>query len=128
VVTIQHASVYADDPKRAADALAAICGGRAAPFSPLPGAWVCFFPGGGFLELYPRTARLKDLGDDVGFEPLPAPATGAGTHFNLRLHRAREDVEKACAALGIKCAQRPGLGFLDVWIEERLLVECVCAG
>ena len=128
MVTIQHASAYADDPKRACEALAAICGGRVTEFLPLKGGWVVLFGAGAFLELYPRGARLVDTGGDVGFAALPSPATGAGVHFNLRLDRTRAQVEKACAELGLRCSPRPGMGFLDVWIEEGLLVECVCSG
>ena len=128
MVTIQHASAYADEPRRAADALAAVCGGRVTEFLPLKGGWVCLFGDGCFIELYPRSARLKNLGDDVGFEALPSLASGAGTHFNLKIDRSRAEVERACAELGLRCAPRPGMGFLDVWIEDGLLVECVCSG
>ena len=126
MTTIQHASTYADDPKRAAEHLAAICGGTVRRFLPLEGGWVCLFDRGAFLELYPRTARLVDLGGDVGFAELPTPATGAGVHFNLRVERTRAEVEAICARRGLRCSPRPGMGFLDVWIEEGLLVECVC--
>ena len=40
--TIGHLSLYADDPQQAAAILAELLGGRAAPFPPHAGGWVCF--------------------------------------------------------------------------------------
>lgn len=131
MVSIQHLSAYANDPQRAAEDLAALTGGSAAPFHPLPGAWVCLFDrswSGPLLELYPRTAALA-RGDDGApvFSTLSAPATGAGTHVNLEVGRSRAEVERLCAERGLPCAWRGYGGFLDVWLDDGLLVECVCA-
>ncbi len=131
VVTIQHASVYADDPQRAAEHLAALCGGTVESFHPLRGGWVCLFDRtwhGPLLELYPRTTRLIAVKGDVGFAKLDEPATGAGTHFNLKVERTRGELEKICAERGLKCSWRGWAGFLDVWVEDGLLVELVCSG
>jgi len=43
MVTIEHASVHATDPRRAAEHLAALVGGHAAELTPLRGAWACLF-------------------------------------------------------------------------------------
>ena len=131
MVTIEHASVYADDPKRAAEHLAALCGGAVEAFHPLPGGWVCLFDGtwsGALLELYPRTSRLVSREGDVGFAKLRSPATGAGTHFNLKVDRSRAELERICTARGLTFSWRSWAGFLDVWIEDGLLVELVCSG
>jgi hypothetical protein len=129
MVTIEHASVYADHPRRAAEHLAALCGGHVEAFHPLEGAYVCLFEGdwqGPLLELYPRTARLVSRGGDIGFEELETKASGAGTHFNLKLDRTRAEVEATCRERGLPCTWRAWAGFLDVWVDEGLLIECVC--
>jgi hypothetical protein len=129
VVTIQHASAYADDPQRAAEALAEICKGRVEEFHPLPGAFVCLFGrswDGPLLELYPRTSRLVSRDGEVAFAKLKARATGAGTHFNLKVDRKRTEIEKICDQRGIPCSWRDWAGFLDVWLEDDLLIECDC--
>jgi len=128
VVTIEHASAYADDPQRAAEHLAALCGGTAAPFHPLPGGWMCMFGGGAFLELYPRTARLVSREGDVAFAELQPAATGAGAHFNLKVDRTRAELERICDERGLKHGWRAWAGFLDVWLDDGLLVELVCSG
>ena len=96
-------------------------------FHPLPGAYVCWMPGGAFIELYPRTSRLVSREGDTTFEALPAPATGAGTHFNLRVQRTRTELEQICAERKLHCTWRGWAGFLDVWLDDGLLIECVCS-
>ncbi|MBL8954459.1 MAG: hypothetical protein JNK82_27015 [Myxococcaceae bacterium] len=131
MVTIEHASAYAHDPQRAAEHLAALCGGKAEPFHPNPGAWVCLFDrtwSGPFIELYPRTSRLSLKGDEITFEAMPVAAAGAGTHFNLRVDRTRPQLEQLCAERGLTHGWRAWAGFLDVWLDEGLMVELVCSG
>lgn len=127
MITIAHASAYAHDPRSAAEHLAALTGGRAAPFQPLDGAWVTHFDGGAFIELYPRTARVALRDGEVSFEPMPAAATGAGTHFNLRVDPSRAELEAICARRGLQHGWRGWGGFLDVWLDEGLLIELACS-
>jgi len=129
MVTIEHASAYAHDPQKVSEHLAALCGGRAAPFHPLPGASVCLLghdwteP---FIEFYPRSTRIALKDGGIGFEAMPAPATGAGTHLNLRVDRTRAELEAICAERGLAHGWRAWAGFLDVWLDEGLMVELVC--
>jgi hypothetical protein len=129
VVTINHASVYAHEPKQAAEHLAALVGGTVEPFHPLAGAWVCLFEGtwdGPLIEFYPRSATLIQKEGRVGFGKLGAAANGSGTHFNLTLPRQRSWVQAQCNKRNLTCTWRDWAGFLDVWLEQDLLVEIVC--
>lgn len=129
MVSIEHASAYAHDPRSAAEHLAALCGGSVAAFHPLPGAWVCHFGLAGtgpFIELYPRTSRYALRDGEIRFEALPEPARGAGAHLNLRVDRTRAELEALCAERGLKHGWRAWAGFLDVWLDEGLMVELVC--
>ena len=129
-VRINHASMYATDPKRAAETLAALLGGSAEEFHPLPGGWVCLFAagdwGGGLVEFYPRSATLAHDDGAIGFRTLDRPARGGGSHLNLSLPRKRADIEAICRQRGLVFAWRDWAGFLDVWLEDDLLIECVC--
>jgi hypothetical protein len=131
-VTINHASMYASDPPGAARHLAAIVGGEVVTFHPLPDAWVCLFqPGdwkGGLVEFYPRTATLAHDDGAVTFRDLPSPSRGGGSHLNMTVPRTRAALEALCRERGLVCAWRDWAGFLDVWLEDDLLIECVCAG
>ncbi len=130
-IRIQHGSAYAHDPEHAAGALAALTGGVARAFHPCPGAWVCFLGGddehwsGPLIELYPRSVRLASEAGEVVFRPLPPPHTarGAGTHFNLAVGATRGELERICAAQGLTCSWRGWAGFLDVWLDDDLLIE-----
>ncbi len=128
---INHASVYAHDPKRAAEHLAALAGGVVRSFHPCDGGWACLLEGewnGALIEFYPRTATLAHEGGHVRFEKLDPPARGGGTHFNLSLEKSRAEVEAICGARGLTHAWRDWAGFLDVWLDDELLIECVCEG
>lgn len=128
-VELNHASAYAHDPRKTAEDLAALCGGNVVAFSPLPGAWVCQFgpvANGPFIELYPRTSRFALHEGAIRFEAMPVPATGAGSHLNLRVDRSRTELERICAERGLKHGWRSWAGFLDVWLDEGLMIELLC--
>ena len=133
---IGHVSLYADDPKRAASTLAAVIGGAVVPFPPQEGGWVCFLSADrtdwahAFIEFYPRTTQLAVVegGTRPRFLPVEGgPATGAGSHVNLRLPMSASDIEAACQRSGRPHGWRnPGL--MDLWLEARLMVELVPLG
>ncbi len=129
---INHASVYAHDPKRAAEHLAALSGGVVRSFHPCEGAWVCLLEGdtwsGSLIEFYPRSVTLAHRDGEVRFEALARPASGGGTHFNLSLPKSRTALEQICRERGLTHGWRDWAGFLDVWLEGELLIECVCEG
>ena len=128
-VTINHASVYAREPERAA-ALAALTGGAVAAFHPCDGAWVCFLRGDGdwegpLIEFYPRSVALGHEEGRIMFRENKSDVTGAGTHFNLTVPVPRAALEARCKQLGVVCAWRDWQELLDVWLEPELLIECV---
>jgi len=130
---IGHTSVYADDPQSAATMLAGLIGGRASPFPPHAGGWVCFLSASRsewsyeFIEFYPRDMQLARMPGAVRpvFMPVEGGrATGAGSHVNLILPASAAQIEAACAHSGLPHAWRWS-GLMDVWLEERLMVELV---
>jgi len=130
-VVINHGSVYARDPKRAAENLAALTQGMARPFHPCDGAWVCFLGTreedweGPLLEFYPRDVRLAQEGARLAFRRADAPPRGAGTHFNLELPATRKRIETACDRLALPHSWRDWQGLVEVWLEDEILIECV---
>ena len=132
---IGHTSVYADDPQLAATLLARLIDGHAAPFPPHAGGWVCFLSATRtawsheFIEFYPRDTQLARTPDAVRPMFIPVAggrATGAGSHVNLILPATAAQIEAACANSGRPHAWRWS-GLMDVWLEERLMVELVPA-
>ena len=54
-------------------------------------------------------------------------ASGAGSHVNLVVPMSASEVDAACANTGLPFGWRwPGL--MDLWLEDRLMVELVPAG
>src|SRR3974390_2526280 len=94
-ITINHGSVYARDPRRAAEDLSALVGGLAGRFHPCEGAWVGFLRGaeedwgGPLIEFYPRSVVLARDGDKLVFQSTTTSPRGAGTHFNLTIPKSR---------------------------------------
>ena len=126
---LNHASCYAIDPKAAAEHLVALCGGRTESFHPVPGGWACLFEGswtGTLLELYPHTHRIFHDGTKVGFAEMKEPVRGAGVHFNISVEKSRAEIEAICKERGLACAWRDWAKFLDVKIDDDLIVELVC--
>jgi hypothetical protein len=129
-----HVSVYADDPQQAASTLAALIGGRVAPFPPHAGGWVCFLSAERagwqheFVEFYPRDTQLVRIDSQLArpkFAPVEGGrATGAGSHVNLVVPMSSDEIEVACAKVARPCGWR-WQGLMDVWLEERLMVELV---
>ena len=127
-IRLNHGSAYAGDPEAAAHHLAALSGGGVESFHPLEGGWVCLLEGswsGALIEFYPRTATLAHEQGRVLFRPLDTPARGGGSHFNLSLPRSRGELERISRERGLPHAWRDWAGFLDVWLEPDLLIECV---
>jgi hypothetical protein len=131
---LNHGSVHARDPQRAAEHLATIVGGLARPFHPCDGAWVCFLSGededwnGPLIEFYPRDIVLARDGNALVFRTIARPApTRSGTHFNITVPKSRAAIEAACGKLGVACSWRAWQELVEVWLEDDLLVECVPA-
>src|SRR5438067_2124029 len=86
-IMIHHLSIAARDPKRAADALAEIMGGRAVPFPPNPGSFFALQldDHGSGVEVYPAGTELQPAGAEGGsFVKQPREGHGFGaTHFAL---------------------------------------------
>jgi hypothetical protein len=128
-VRINHGSVQAKEPKRAAENLAALTGGDVQPFHPLEGAWVCFLNrgenwDGQLIEFYPLSTTLSIESGRLEFRQRKS-AIGHGTHFNLTVPNSRRALEQICREREITCSWRDWQGLLEVWLEEGLLIECV---
>lgn len=130
-VRINHGSIYARDPRRAAQDLAHLTGGLARPFHPWKGAWVCFLSGkdedweGQLIELYPHDLVMIAEEGRLAFRKAKLPPRGAGSHFNLSVPRSRTELEALCGKRELSCSWRDWQGLLEVWLEEDLLVELV---
>ncbi|HZT86933.1 MAG TPA: hypothetical protein VFA12_03120 [Stellaceae bacterium] len=126
---IHHLSIAARDPKRAADVLAELMGGKAVPFPPNPGSFFALQldEHGSGVEVYPAGTHLEPGGEaGSGFvkEP-PAPRAYGATHFALSVKTDADAVEAIAAKAGWKCyrCNRGPFHVIEVWVENESMVE-----
>ena len=131
--TIGHTSVYADNPQIAATIFARLIGSHAAPFPPHAGGRFCFLSASRtpwsneFIEFYSRDtqpARTPSAIRPMFMSVDGGRATGTGSHVNVVLPASVAQIETACATSGRPHAWR-WKGLMDLWLEERLMVELV---
>ena len=134
---IHHVSIPAREPKRVADALAALMGGGCYPFpGPVPGAYMAVSGDehGTMIEIYP---------DDVVFRPgrdedqvavsHGMPLQEHAIHMLLSIPGDRESVERLGAEMGWRVqlcgrgapGQAPLFRVIELWVENRLMIEVV---
>ncbi|MEA3061484.1 MAG: hypothetical protein QOJ94_1265 [Sphingomonadales bacterium] len=127
---IFHLSADADDPKRAAELVAALWGGKAYPFPPIGiGSWVAMAGDerNTTFEFYARGTQLRPgEGDAEGIIALAEGAPYGASHAAIATHLSVEEVKALAARHGApaKACVRGGLfGVIEVWIEERFMLE-----
>lgn len=126
---IHHLSIAAREPKKAADALAELMGGKAVPFPPNPGSFFALQldDHGSGVEVYPAGTHLEPGGDEGGgFVRDPAPRRGFGaTHFALSVQTDAKTVEKIADKAGWHCVtcNRGPFHVIEVWVENDTMVE-----
>ncbi len=124
---IHHLSIAARDPKRAADVLAELMGGRCVPFPPNPGSFfaVQLDEHGSGVEVYPAGTELEP-GGTVGGSFVKKEARGFGsTHFALSVATDPATVQRIAESAGWKCfdCNRGPFHVIEVWVENETMVE-----
>jgi catechol 2,3-dioxygenase-like lactoylglutathione lyase family enzyme len=126
---IHHLSIAARDPKRAAEALAEIMGGKAVPFPPNPGSFFALQldDHGSGVEVYPAGTELQPAGEEGGaFVKKPRDGRGFGaTHFALSVGTDAETVNRIASKAGWHCVtcNRGPFHVIEVWVENDTMVE-----
>ena len=125
---IHHLSIAARDPKRAAEVLAELMGGKAVPFPPNPGSFFALQldEHGSGVEVYPAGTELHPGGSDGGGFVRKPEARGYGpTHFALSVATDADKVEAIAAREGWQCfrCNRGPFHVIEVWVENESMVE-----
>ncbi|MDR3510209.1 MAG: hypothetical protein P4L73_01110 [Caulobacteraceae bacterium] len=137
---IHHFSIAARDPVLVAAVLAELMGGRDYPFSgPLAGARMAVSgePNGAMIEVYPETITLKpgEADGPVVFSPGEADARFTPFHALLSVPLDRQAIERIGERVGWRTrffnrgrpGQPPVFSVIEVWIENRIMLEIVPA-
>ena len=132
---IHHVSIPARDPRRVAEVLAELMGGRCAPFGPLEGAYTAMSGDehGSMIEVYPERATLDIPANDdqVVFGENRAPPQTWPFHVLLSVPLAADEVERIGAREGWRTktfgrgmqGHAPFFHVIEFWLENRLMVE-----
>ena len=131
---IHHVSIPAREPRRVAEVLAEVMGGRCLPFGPLDGAFMAASGDehGSMIEVYPEEATLDIPANDdqVVFGKQQTPR-GWPFHVLLSVPKSREEVERIGAREGWRAktfgrgvpGEKPFFHVIEFWIENRLMIE-----
>jgi catechol 2,3-dioxygenase-like lactoylglutathione lyase family enzyme len=125
---IHHLSIAAHDPKRVADVLAELMGGKAVRFPPNPGSFFALQldDHGSGVEVYPAGTELHPGGTDGGgFVKRPEPRGYGATHFALSVATDADEVTAIAAREGWECftCNRGPFHVIEVWLENETMVE-----
>jgi hypothetical protein len=125
-----HMSADAEDPKRAAELVAELWGGKAYPFPPVGrGSWVAMAGDARntTMEFYRRGTELRPgEGEAEGFGVETEGRRYGPSHAAVATPLGVEEVKAIAARYGApaKVCVRGGLfGVIEVWIEGRFLIE-----
>ena len=129
MTAIAHASIPADDPKRAAEVLADIMGGEALPF-PLAGAdsWMAWSGDGSVeLELSRRGLAVTCGKEQAEWKPDGVARRLSEVHLALCVDRPAAEVQAIAKKAGwpARHCDRGG-GFFsltEVWVEGTFMIE-----
>ena len=131
---IHHLSIAVRDPQKVATVLAEIIGGAAVAFPPNPGSyWALQLDANGTgIEIYPAGTTLHpDGAQGVAFVAAPdrEPAY-ASFHFAISVAMEKDAVAAIAAQAGWSCFEcmRGGFHVLEVWVENRILIEVLPPG
>lgn len=128
---IHHISFAAENPERAARAVAELWGGEAFPFPPVAtGSWVAISGDerGTTMEFYPAGLELHPAEGDADSEAVPcaAPARFTASHAAVATSLDAEAVHAIARRHGwlTKYRKRGGIfGVIEFWIENSFLLE-----
>jgi hypothetical protein len=132
---IHHVSIAAHEPKRVADVLAELMGGRNYPFpGGVPDSFIAVSgdPHGTAIEVYPEDIRLRPDGRNaVRYERVEADAAYVPFHLLLSVPCDRETIERIGAREGWTTRfcprgapkQKPMFSVMEFWLENRVMLE-----
>lgn len=131
-MTLLHLSINASDPEGVARFLADVMGGEALPFPPFPDCWIAFTAqdDGTAIEVYPTTHVLEAGPAQLSCE-IKAPDTAPTfVHAAICSPLDRAEIMEIAAAKGwtARICNRGPFECVEVWLENRLLVELLDAG
>jgi hypothetical protein len=128
---IHHFSFAAENPERAARAIAELWGGEAFPFPPVAkGSWVAIAGDarGTTIEVYPLGSELHpvDGAADAEARQAATPARFTATHAAIATELDQAAVEALAQRHGwlSKYCKRGGIfGVIEFWVENAFLLE-----
>ncbi len=142
---INHVSIGVNDPKKVADVIAELWGGKAFPFPPSPGSYVVFANDGRgtLIEIIPSdvqlvpgigvpseegfTAQTPTDEFEATFVPGNERSLFGSVHVNINSPLEEDEIKAIAEREGWRCftANRGGGLFqlIEFWVEDRFMLE-----
>lgn len=131
-MSILHLSISADDPEEVATFLAHVMSGVAMPFPPFPDCWIAFAEqdDGTAIEVYPTTHVLEAGAEQISCEIKARDTSTTFVHVALGATLNRSEIISLAADKDwiARVCNRGPFECVEVWLENRLLVELLDAG
>jgi hypothetical protein len=126
---IHHLSISAHNPRRVAEVLAEVFGGKAIPFSPHHGSYMAVSgkENGTTIEVYPQgTELIPGTGEQhVQFQENTQPSNFYATHAAISVPTSQEEIEQIASREGwrvLPCSRR-NFEVIEFWVENCLMLE-----
>ncbi len=126
---LHHVSFAADRPQEVAHVLAGLIDGRVSRFGPWPGGFIAWTPdaAGTAIEVYPTGTEMAPdpQGGQAQFAHNYFAQRNTATHAALSVDRTTDEILATAAAAGWRAhpAERGGLEVVEVWVEDRVMLE-----
>jgi hypothetical protein len=126
---IAHASIPADDTRKAAAVLAEMMQGEALPFPPAgPNGWKIWSGDGDIdLEVVPRGAMIHDEGTQANWRAGGTGSRLSEVHLAVCVNRPESEIIAIAEKAGwpARHCDRGGgfFGLVEVWVEGCFLIE-----
>jgi hypothetical protein len=125
---IHHFSFAAENPRKVADALAELLGGRVVPFHAREGGFMALSGNahGTSIEVYPMSVELApNAAGYVEFRDNPSPSRYTPTHAAVSVPVNQEKILAIAAREGwtAQRTQRGPFDFIELWVENRVMLE-----
>lgn len=126
---IHHFSLAVQEPERVARALGEIIGGRVITFPAHAGSFMVATGGplDPAIELYPLDVELvpHEATRTVSFRQNPSPSRHTATHVAMSVPATEAQIHAVAAREGwtSQRVQRGPFDFVELWVEERIMLE-----
>lgn len=126
---LHHVSFTAGNPRRVAEVLASLIGGRVSRFGPWEGGFIAWAPDevGTAIEIYPQGTEIitGEGSDQARFQHNYFASKQSSTHAAISVVRTEDEVFATASNQGWRAVRqdRGGFDVIELWVEDTVMLE-----